>query len=400
MIDFTKIKINGCNIQRLMNYPLLEFKRNVSEKTGLLDTKSIAIYHHCKIVVYDSGTVIFSGSLHKMYNSITGIKAPKPNGNGYNGNQFYWHEIEFALENLIGLFVVSPEQMQIQQIEYGVNLITPFNPQDFISGLLMHRGKPFEFRYNEYYAQAVHDEYILKIYNKGNQYQTSLNTLRIEIKVRKMRYQKSDVGIQTVADIALERLTEAFKLLARHLQYIIYFDNTIEKKPLSKVDKNRLQKLGNPNYWKKLATNKRDTPKKLLANLIEQNSANLKGELLMLIEKNRVRFHQESKEHSRVRFHYSNIEGIFTPNSSKTCPITGIDITMQKEGSNLLSNTGLKYLEKTDKKKFGQLAQTLLTGRHNEFEKTVYDKISKQIRNRYYNRYQEHRPEQTKLPLF
>jgi hypothetical protein len=70
---------------------------------------------------------------------------------------------------------------------------------------------------------------------------------------------------------------------------------------------------------------------------------------------------------------------------------------MQKKGSNLLSNTGLKHLEEKDINKFNELKSILLTGNHNEYELTVYDQMSKQIRNRYYNNTQQLRPEQYNL---
>jgi hypothetical protein len=121
MIDYTKIQILGVDIKKLLQHHNLEFIRSVSEKTGLLDTKTICHYHKCKIIVYDSGTVRFSGSIHKFYNSITGIEAPNKDPKGYNGNQFYYYEIDFVKQHLVYLFNVPSEQMQIQNIEYGLN---------------------------------------------------------------------------------------------------------------------------------------------------------------------------------------------------------------------------------------------------------------------------------------
>ena len=65
---------------------------------------------------------------------------------------------------------------------------------------------------------------------------------------------------------------------------------------------------------------------------------------------------------------------------------------MQKEDSFLLSNTGLKYLQQTDPAKFHFLKDHLLTGNPNQYERSIYSMISKQIRNRYNNnreKYQE-----------
>ncbi len=58
---------------------------------------------------------------------------------------------------------------------------------------------------------------------------------------------------------------------------------------------------------------------------------------------------------------------------------------MQKEASFLLSNTGLKHLEKNNPKAFKKLVEVLITGNENKFEKGIYNMLSKQIRNRYFN---------------
>lgn len=388
MIDFIKIKINGCNSKRLLDNPLLEFNRSVSEKSGLLNTKTVARHHHCTITVYDGGTIIFSGSIHKMYNSLKGIKPPRPYGNGYNGNPFNWQEINFSIKYLVSLFEVETYQMQIQQIEYGQNLVTTFDPQAFISGLLMHQGKAFEFRYNENYSQAVHSDYLLKIYNKGNQYQLPIHTLRVEIKVFKMRYQQKDIGASTIADITPERLKKTFTFLREHLQDIIYFDTTINKKELSKVDKNRLQKLSNPNYWKKLPSNKRHEPKKNLAALNLKKSQNLKGELMAQIMKNEVIFHRLFKTKTGVTFHSSTIRRNITLKSPKKCPITGLSLEFEKDDAKYARTTTLKQLKKVNKYKYFEICSILLSkSKFNrpKFENDLFKHLVKQIRNRYYN---------------
>jgi len=72
------------------------------------------------------------------------------------------------------------------------------------------------------------------------------------------------------------------------------------------------------------------------------------------------------------------------------CPITKLDISMQKGNSHLLSNTGLKLLKKNDPKKFEEVKRRYLprrgvSGFHTKFEDDEINHISKQIRNEYYN---------------
>ena len=386
MIDYTKLKLIGVDIQKLLNHHNLEFIRSVSEKTGLLDNKTICQYHKCKISVYDSGTVMFSGSIHKFYNSITGIEAPNKDPKGYNGNQFYYHEIDFVREHLVYLFEVPPEQMQIQNIEYGLNLTTSFNPQNFIKGLLLFKVTPFEFRYNEYYAQSVYEQYKIKIYNKSNQYDMPLNTLRFEIKVLRMTKQDKDVGISNMSDITLDTLKKAKTYLIEQLETVLYYDNTIDKKNLSKKQKNKLKEYSNRRFWQNLTRQQRTKEKKKFDKIIKYHSDNLKAELLDIMNKKRLQFNRLFKTPKRLHFNHSTIVLNRNPLPPRKCPITSVNISMQKRCSYLLSNTGLKHLEKTDIIKFNELKHILLTGQPNQYETTVYSQMSKQIRNRYYSK--------------
>ncbi|MGJ8685766.1 MAG: hypothetical protein ACSHWW_14135 [Nonlabens sp.] len=311
MIDYIKLKIDSCDVKLLLENSNLEFRRTVSEKTGLLDNKTICEYHHCKITIYDCNVVIFQGSIHKLHNSITGIEAPNKksqiNYKGFNGNQFNYTQIDFTRNHLANLFNVPTNQMILQNVEYGQNLTTSFDPQTFITGLLMYMGKAFDYNYNGYYAQSKHSQYIIKVYNKGNQYNMQFNTLRLEIKVTKMQCQKKEIGLSTMADITTETLDKAFKFLFKILNKVLYYDNSIIKTNLSKIDKARIKDYSNPRYWTKLKPSKRDTKKKLLSNIIRNNSDNLKEQLLEQLENNRVTFYQLLEIAPEVILYTSNI---------------------------------------------------------------------------------------------
>ncbi len=363
--------------------------REVSVSTGEDSTKSVAHYHHCKITIHDCGTVLFSGSIHKMYNSISGIFAPNYEDfreyKGFNGNQFCYHGLDLARQHLKTLFGVPSENMIIQNIEYGVNLVTSFDPMYFIKGLLPFEMKPFEYKYSEHLAQSVHRQYILKVYNKGNQYNMPFHTLRFEMKVTKMEHQKKDVGITSMADFKTSILTKAFKYLNKHLKKVLYYDRTIKESSLTQKQKIKLKEYYNPRYWSNLTPKERLRNKIRLNQIIELHSQNLKQELLETLKQNWVEFDRLSVNHLGVEFDSSNIVSDSTLLPQRKCPITGLDISMQKPESKLLSNTGLKHYEKFYPETFKKLRQNLLTGQPNKFERSIYDMISKQIRNTFYN---------------
>lgn len=208
MIDYTKIYLTGINVNRLLLLDDLDFKYEVSEKTGLLSSSLTAEYHHCKIVIIENSKeknnphVSFVGSIHKMWNSRNGILAPNFKENkhykGFNGNQFELKNIIETRTHLEELFDCKASQMIFQNIEFGVNLNVLFTATIFLKGLLYHKDKKFEFRYNENYSQAIHNRFVFKIYNKSIQYGMIENTLRVELKIIKMEELKP-FGIKTFA---------------------------------------------------------------------------------------------------------------------------------------------------------------------------------------------------------
>jgi len=411
MIDYVKILVANPNTEKIYNNNLLDFKIVVSEKTGDCKRKKVAEYHFCKITLYDGGGVLFTGSIHKMYNSLKGIKAPNYNPSsdkGFNGNLFTLENISEIRSHLAGLLFCEPQQMELQNIEFGINTTPMFDPQLFITGLLYHRGKGFEFGYDRRYAQVEHQRVRLKIYNKGEQYGIDENTLRIEIGCKKA-IEFEETGIKTFADVSASTLDNALRLLIKRFDEVVYYDNSINKKKINKREKTSLTNYSNMVYWlDTLKSNKRDEHKKKLNKMIAKYSKNIHTQLRDDLIQKGVIINRLSEKQTRVIINSSNIGLNITLNTTKNkgknrglkkgkkevkkCLVTGLDISMQKEQSRLLSNTGLKFLEKNDNKQFTFLIKTLITGKPNRFEKDIYSKISKQIRNRYRYKSQQMQP--------
>ena len=392
MIDYVKILFSNIDIKRLYNLPFLDFTTVVNLKTGEPTTKKVVDYHFCKITIYDNGIVLFTGSIHKLYNSLKRIKAPnykeQKQYKGFNGNQFNLTNIIEVREHLKTLFNCTPQQMIFQNIEFGINTTPNFCPQLFIKGLLFHYGKLFEYKYKEHFAQVKHQQYILKIYNKSNQYGIKNHTLRIEIKILKTEFLKQ-TGIKTFEDITTNSLNKAKELLLKSFDEVVYYDYTIKKKNLTKRQKQSLINYSNPRYWiYTLKPKYRDRHKKKLLEITRVYSQSLKAKIKEDIIKKCVIINRLSESAKCVIINTSyiglNITQKHPTKTPKKCLLTGIDISMQKN-SNLLSNTGLKHLEKTNNKEFTFLVKTLITGSRNKYEKDIYSKLSKQIRNRYYN---------------
>lgn len=398
---------------RLCNLSELDFKIEVSEKTGEVSTKKIAQYHFCKVVIYDSGLVFFTGSIHKFWNALHNIKAPNhkkvKHYKGFNGNQFTINNVVVIRLYLEKLFNCTPEQMIFQNIEFGINTTTVFNPQLFLKGLLYHNGKSFEFRHKEHSAQAIHQRYYLKIYNKSNQYGMSKHTLRLELKVIKTEDIKC-LEIKTFADINTSTLNKAKELLLKRFDEVVYYDNTIVKEFLTENQKRILERYSNPRYWiDNLTKQNRLHHKKKLCNFIVNYSENLHLKIRQDTmqkcikinrnsetkkEQNTLPINRLSKNTNTLLINHSSI-GVKSTNNvvkktskkqGRKCRVTKVDISMQKEDSVLLSYTGLKHYYKINKKEFNKIKNKYLSKKWIDanFE-TQIKELAHNIRNKHNN---------------
>ena len=447
MLEYVKIAFIDIEVQRLFDLPELEFKTEISEKTGEVSSKSIAKYHFCKITVRKNSLVEFSGSIHKLWNSLHNIKAPnyKPltkeqiqNGikdqyKGFNGNQFTTQNILEVKKHLGNLFDCHYKQMIFENAEYGINGTTIFNPRLFIKGVLYHNGKQFEFKHDKNYAEAKHQRYYLKIYNKSKQYGMTENTLRVEIKIIKTEDVKH-IGIKTFDDVNEHTLSKAYELLMKRFNEVVYYDKTISKKSLSPRQNRTLDRYSNQDHWlDELTPKNRDYHKKQLSNFIAKYSSNLRQQIegdikekFVIINrlsesennyeiesKNEIKrqCYFRSKNHTNKKDEFVIINrssiGLYITNDTskreevkkvknnevkapeyrdRKCLITGLDISMQKESSILLSHTGLKHHSKTNKKEFENIKNKHLSKKWIEADfKTQIKELAHNIRNKYNN---------------
>lgn len=352
MIDFLKIIVINIDIDRLVNHPCLDFRREISETTGEYSNRRIAKYRFCKITVYDNGTVLFSGSIHKMWNDITGVNAPNykkaKRYKGFNGNQFTLEKIIEVKKHLTELFDCTPDQMIFQNIEFGVNATPKFNPIKYLKGLLYHNSLLFEYRYKGNYAQVPHQRYILKIYYKSHQYGMDYYVLRIELKITKMEELKN-VGIRTFADITTQTLNKATLLLLKRFDEVMHYDYTIKNKMLSNVLKQSLKDYSRPHYWiDEVKSRHRDRHKKRLQQITKNHSDNLHLQIRQNIVEKCVIINRVPKPIKCVTINTSTIGLNITHLDKRKCLVTGLNISMQKESSLYLSHTGLKYYYEND----------------------------------------------------
>lgn len=404
-IDFIKAKIINPNIEKIKNNPSLDFKMAVSSSTGEIALRETAIYHQCKIEITNNKYVRFSGSIHKMWNSLNGVYSPKyiresrhqqVVNKGFNGNIFTLHDILEVREHLTKLLFCVPSQMEFKNIEFGVNTEPNFYNNLFLKGLLYHNGKLFEYKYNNCFAQSVHQKFILKIYNKSEQYGMDTETLRIELKYLKMT-EVNLIGIKTFADINENTLKGANELLLKRFKETNYYDYTINKKTLTKRQKKTVVNYSNPRYWfEDITVKKRYEHKIKLKEFIVNNSDNLHRQLINEIELKGGIITRHSKTLKGGTITHSSIGIIIPPTRStiphkkqqqekgKRCLVTGINISMQKDDSILLSHTGLIHYFNTNKKEYNFIKNKYLSKKWADADfKTQIKEMAHNIRNRH-----------------
>lgn len=298
LIDYIKILVKSANTKHLYSNPNLTFFSEISRQTGEIKTKEVANYHFCKIIIYDNGTVFFKGSIHKFWNSLNQCYPPnhkKDNYKGYNGNLFTFEEVNIVIQHLVTLFDCEPQQMQIRNIELGINTDVNFNPNKFLTGLLFHIGTPFESQHSRTYFEAIHQQYKIKIYNKSYQYQMTNNVLRFEIKYFKM-CELNKIGIYTIRDINNKTLMRFSNIIIKRFDEVVYFDKTLSRKQLTNKEKELSKNYSNINYWiDDLKPNHRHRHKKRLKELIVNHSKNLHQQIKEDLLKKCVIINQETK---------------------------------------------------------------------------------------------------------
>ena len=282
MIDYFKAVIIK-DTNEIRNNSLLNFVSELNHKTALLSNEK-ADYNCLKFEIKGANILQVSGSLHKYYNRLKGIKAPNQKSDfeiskGFNGNDLNLNEIQFALKDLQNNFNLPLNELIIQNLEFGLNIEHSFDTNKILSGLMSQKSKEFTRPLENTYRQAVHQQYILKVYDKSLQYGMQKNVIRIECKYRKSQpIQKTN--IKTLADLNKTNLIELFKDLTRKFNDTILFDYTIKKDALNKKQIIKLKDYSNPNYWNKQNKQNKYRNLKKMNELIKLNSNNIKTVLI------------------------------------------------------------------------------------------------------------------------
>lgn len=362
MIDGIKCTCVGLNAGKWLNNPALDFVLGVSSGTGeILFTRSEAKHKGMTFAVTRNNICTLSGSLHKFKNNGT-----------ENWDNFCYSDLQAVINQLKTNFSVNPETAVLHGVEFGVNIPLRIEPYRITKNAICHKSEPFQYiDANDKRAGVVcvHDEYNIKLYNKGRIAKTAGGyILRFEIKFKKMRMLRN-IGIYSLSDLLdTGKLEKVLPILLQKIKEVIFFDDTIKTDCMTEAGALRWERFSNPNYWSGLNRNCYYKARQLYKRLIKRYKAKDWGEWLENTVSNTYQSNVQSKRKNWRQFHrvltdwkqkkvatISQLEyvrenvaydsnktgtGNVTENTAKTadtkrrfCKSCGRDITNQRAGS-------------------------------------------------------------------
>ncbi|MEB3005598.1 hypothetical protein [Capnocytophaga sp. G2] len=301
MIDYFKALINVTNNKRLQELADEGIFSTVIHKTdpdtGEPQKEDVYLYENIHLKNTSKG-ILIQGSLHKYRSIIKGIATAKQikKQNGFNGDLFTLKDINETLQTLCEVIGFAPSLAVLQNIEIGVNCEVSFDPQEFLKGMLFHKGNHnFKIDHDGGYIQFDYNQYYIKIYDKSNHYGLPSYILRTEIKIMKMqKLHNAGVNLVTLEDINEFTLLQAFELLYNEFEAITYYDYTLRLEELTSKQQDKAKDYQNKEYWKKLSKNKdrkiKQRNREELDLMIQEFSSNLKGQIQrqMIEAKNKI----------------------------------------------------------------------------------------------------------------
>jgi hypothetical protein len=403
LVDYIKILIKDFNPANLEANPLLEFFDNINLSTGEIKTINHkgqkitpykkAFYNSLEFKIYDTATITISGSLHKYWNA-----------GAHNFNDFNFEAFLNVLNDLKEKFNITPEQCILKCLELGLNITPPKPTNEILDYCFLHKTKPFEYQKNSgegKYKQCEHIQYIVKIYNKALHYKKDFDIkteiMRFEIKYKRME-RLNKLGVFNLYDISKVGFKYFENELLTEWQNVLFYDTTINAKS------KRLSNYQNPIYWSELTQKPTKTNyykhKRILIDFTLNYSQKIQRQLTEIMIKK-----IDLLNNRGASFDTLIIKSIHAPQQltkDNICIITGVNISMQKDNSILLSHSGLKYYFKNDKKIFEQIKRRYLSNRwHNSNFETQIKEIAHNIRNTKSNQTIKQRkiyqPQQTNL---
>ncbi|HRP39296.1 MAG TPA: hypothetical protein PLM55_06400 [Chitinophagales bacterium] len=254
MIDGVKISFHSKNIMEDLQKLQLPVITPVEEETGETHYPKKVEYRNLCIEIFASGRVQISGSLHKYCK-------------GENHSDFTFQELRNCITELCLKLNVEPSQVNIHNIEFGVNVHTNFNPFEFCRNVIAYKNNSFaKFRTNgkdkiDIGFIASQQQYAVKVYDKGKQYRKHLNCLRFEVRVEKMRFLEN-AGLRTLSDLCKPKVQIQLGTILDEVFAELIIRESVNISNLTSREQRIYLQCTNPKEWERFSAKKRCKRKK------------------------------------------------------------------------------------------------------------------------------------------
>lgn len=300
MVDFQKSKVRYVDPNVWLNHDSLDFKAEISERTGEISNKSVAEYFGLKFILYFNkhkrdlvDSMWIHGSLHKYSNFLKGISAPNQfndelKSKGFNGNDFMYKDFNAALDNLESEFGIDFEHSSLHHLEIGLNCRHDLRTDKILDGFVLHYGAFFNAERSKYkYIQrAIKSQLVVKAYDKTLQYGLFYEVLRFEAKYKKMQ-RINELNIYSLHDIRHKaNLDQLFEELIRQFDQVFFIDHLMNKETLSDKELSKLKDYSSQAYWASVLPQHRDRPKNRYRGLEHKCKGITKETIKTLLEAN------------------------------------------------------------------------------------------------------------------
>jgi hypothetical protein len=186
--------------------------------------------------------VRLQGSLHKYRNA-----------GRHNYDDFTAQDVGKVVQELSERCEIDTAQTELNNVEFGVNVVLPFGVSLVLDNLIVYKGKPFQEVEEDgmSYYQCKKAHFIIKIYDKGLQYKLPDNVLRFEVKVLKMQYLKSKgVKLRYFSDLLNRGIYEPLgNILTETFESILFADNRLNERKLNSKESKTYLRGNNPKTW-------------------------------------------------------------------------------------------------------------------------------------------------------
>lgn len=404
MIDNTKFLIdNQAIINRMLQHPDFIVCRSKTNNYHSLRHKKFGVKLSLDFrKILKNGDII--GYRHLELNT-----SPHYHFNNYqhNGNDFTpENSIKTIINILTYLGIEETEYIELKvcNIEFGLNVIPETEIKTLINGLLFYKKTPFKKVGFPYFKKTDATTYKqIKAYAKGLQfadipgYGIDTNTFRFEIKSKESKNIKK-YGIITVTDLLSFKTYERLgQILLDEWARVLITNLDPDLKDLKPDEVKFVLNAKKNVFWDKMYRVKFSRSKEKY-HLILGARNNIHAQIKRLIIDKLFSFQNVTFSTQRTTTYKGkvyfdkrlsqliNLENVTQSQNNNFCLITGLDISMQKEGSFLLSHTGLKYYYAHNRKLFDEVKNKYLSVKwfYTDTE-TQIKEIAHNIRNKVSN---------------